>query len=83
MCPPSSQDVIFDGTMMWAPFVQQTIAMVRDHGRHYFRGPGYTNTDGHLVERCALLLAALFPSDILSRWLLVSRQGCKALDSTL
>lgn len=50
----SPQDVIFDGTMMWAPFVEQTIAMVRDHARVYRRGPGYTKApDGHHVERCA------------------------------
>ena len=34
------KDVIFDGTMSWAPFVEQTVAMVRDHRRIYRRGPG-------------------------------------------
>lgn len=39
--------------MMWAPFVEQTIAMVRDHKRVYRRGPGYTKSpDGHHTERC-------------------------------
>jgi hypothetical protein len=32
---------VFDGTMAWAPFVEATVAMVRDHGRLYARGPGY------------------------------------------
>ncbi len=48
-----TQDVIFDGTMMWAPFVEQTIAMVRDHRHKYRRGPGYHKSDGCNVERCA------------------------------
>ncbi len=47
------QDVIFDGTMMWAPFVEQTIAMVRDHRHKYRRGPGYHKSDGCNVERHA------------------------------
>lgn len=46
------KDVIFDGTMMWAPFVEQTIAMVRDHQHNYRRGPGYQkDDDGHLTEQ--------------------------------
>ncbi len=46
------KDVIFDGTMMWAPFVEQTIAMVRDHKRNYRRGPGYqTYENGHVTEQ--------------------------------
>jgi len=46
------KDVIFDGTMMWAPFVEQTIAMVRDHKRNYRRGPGYqTDENGHVTEQ--------------------------------
>ena len=40
------KDVIFDGTMMWAPFVEQTIAMVRDYKRNYRRGPGYKQHPG-------------------------------------
>ena len=48
-----AQDVIFDGTMMWAPFVEQTIAMVRDHRHKYRRGPGYHKSDGCNVERRA------------------------------
>jgi len=35
------KDVIFDGTMTWGPFVEQTIAMARDHNRAYVCGPGY------------------------------------------
>lgn len=47
------KDVIFDGTMSWAPFVEQTIAMARDHNRAYVCGPGYKPaTDEHPgVER--------------------------------
>ena len=37
----AQRDVIFDGTMAWAPFVEATVAMARDHGRSYRRGPGY------------------------------------------
>lgn len=48
------RDVIFDGTMTWAPFVQQTIAMVRDHRHNYRRGPGlYVDEEGNTFERCA------------------------------
>ena len=48
---------MFDGTMTWAPFVKQTLAMVRDHRHNYRRGPGYTSDDcGHTVELCALTL---------------------------
>ena len=50
------RDVVFDGTMTWAPFVQQTIAMVRDHRHNYKRGPGnYIDDDGNVQERCALI----------------------------
>ena len=46
------KDVIFDGTMMWAPFVEQTIAMVRDHKHNYRRGPGYQQDDqDNVTER--------------------------------
>lgn len=31
------RDVVFDGTMTWFPFVEQTIAMVRDHAHLYTR----------------------------------------------
>lgn len=48
------KDIVFDGTMTWAPFVEQTIAMVRDHQHNYRRGPGYfTNEHGETVERLA------------------------------
>ena len=35
------RDVVFDGTMAWSPFVEATIAMVRDANHIYRRGPGY------------------------------------------
>jgi len=35
------RDIVLDGTMSWAPFVEQTIAMVRDNTHTYKRGPGY------------------------------------------
>lgn len=44
------RNIIFDGTMSWKSFVQQTIAMVRDvHRRRYRRGPGY-HVDSNGVE---------------------------------
>ena len=43
--------------MMWAPFVEQTIAMVRDHRHKYRRGPGYHKSDGCNIERCACSIA--------------------------
>jgi thiol-disulfide isomerase/thioredoxin len=39
------RDVVFDGTMAWKPFVDQTIAMLRDPEYWYTRGPGYSNGD--------------------------------------
>ena len=46
------KDIVFDGTMTWAPFVEQTIAMVRDHENCYKRGPGYVADEhGNVVER--------------------------------
>eukprot|EP01018_Ginkgo_biloba_P006753 Gb_05767 [translate_table: standard] len=47
------RDIIFDGTMSWKPFVQQTIAMVRDiHNRRYRMGPGYQiGSDGVVHEK--------------------------------
>ena len=51
------QDIVFDGTMMHAPFVEQTIRMVRDHTHIYRRGPGYHCDDsGVTVERCGMPL---------------------------
>lgn len=39
---------------MWPPFVEQCIALVRDHEHHYVRGPGYRkDSDGNVTERCA------------------------------
>ena len=50
------KDIIFDGTMTWAPFVEQTIAMMRDHRHVYRLGPGYHKDDNkNIVERCALM----------------------------
>ena len=49
------RDIVFDGTMMWRAFVEQTIAMVRDHQHRYRRGPGYhRGPQGEVVERCAV-----------------------------
>jgi hypothetical protein len=33
--------IIFDGTLSWAPYVSQTIEMLRDNKHIYKRGPGY------------------------------------------
>ncbi|CAD7696114.1 unnamed protein product [Ostreobium quekettii] len=45
------KDIVFDGTMTWLPFVQQTIAMVRDHEHQYTRGAGwYQDADGNFCE---------------------------------
>ena len=76
MRPP--QDVIFDGTMMWAPFVEQTIAMVRDHGRVYRRGPGYAKVAGKDIERCVWLhgMARVAPPERNLRSDGVSRHLC-------
>ena len=50
---------MFDGTMTWAPFVEQTISMVRDHQHNYRLGPGYHKDDsGNIIERCALVCCA-------------------------
>ena len=50
------KDIVFDGTMTWAPFVEQTIDMVRDHEHNYRLGPGYHKDEGgDIVERCAPL----------------------------
>lgn len=44
--------MVFDGTMTWAPFVQQTIAMVRDQRHNYKRGPGFwVDDEGNGYER--------------------------------
>ena len=46
------RDIVFDGTMMWLPFIQQTIEMIRDNKRVYTRGPGYkVQADGTVVEK--------------------------------
>jgi Zeta toxin len=39
------RDVVFDGTMSWKPFVDQTIAMLKDPDYSYVRGPGYSAAD--------------------------------------
>eukprot|EP00899_Mesostigma_viride_P025497 jgi/Mesvir1/6131/Mv00835-RA.1 len=47
------KDIIFDGTMSWVPFVEQTVAMLRDAHRTVYRcGPGYVeHPDGSVEER--------------------------------
>eukprot|EP00730_Choanoeca_flexa_P003738 TRINITY_DN11492_c2_g1_i1.p1 TRINITY_DN11492_c2_g1~~TRINITY_DN11492_c2_g1_i1.p1 ORF type:complete len:637 (+),score=131.53 TRINITY_DN11492_c2_g1_i1:134-2044(+) len=45
------QSVVLDGTMMWAPFVQQTVAMIRDADWIYRKGAGYIeHEDGSTTE---------------------------------
>ena len=59
------KDIVFDGTMTWAPFVKQTLAMVRDHRHNYRRGPGYTaDNAGHTVELCAILCGLAFCAEL-------------------
>ncbi|GAB5035525.1 p-loop containing nucleoside triphosphate hydrolases superfamily protein [Nannochloropsis oceanica] len=38
------RDIIFDSTLAWAPFLMQTLDMVRDNRHTYKRGPGYVET---------------------------------------
>ena len=47
------RDVIFDGTMSWAPFIEQTITMARNvHEAQYRMGPGYKKLpDGTVIEK--------------------------------
>ncbi|KAG5493932.1 hypothetical protein JKF63_01764 [Porcisia hertigi] len=41
------RSVVFDGTMMWKPFVEQVVAMVRDaHHTLFKQGPGYDKQRG-------------------------------------
>ena len=55
------KDIVFDGTMTWAPFVEQTIQMVHDYKHNYRRGPGYhIKDDGTVVERYACSALSLF-----------------------
>ena len=45
------RDVVFDGTMAWLPFVQQTVDLLRDNHYHYRLGPGYVQNDkGELLQ---------------------------------
>ncbi|KAF8014508.1 hypothetical protein BT93_H0349 [Corymbia citriodora subsp. variegata] len=46
------RDVIMDGTLSWEPFVEQTVAMVRDvHKSRYRMGVGYkVASDGTITE---------------------------------
>lgn len=46
------RDVIMDGTLSWEPFVEQTIAMVRNVHKHRYRmGVGYkVDDDGTITE---------------------------------
>ena len=47
------KDIVFDGTMTWSPFVEQTIGMARDYRNNYRRSVGYVEQeDGHVIERC-------------------------------
>mmetsp|Transcript_24561 Transcript_24561/g.27320 ORF Transcript_24561/g.27320 Transcript_24561/m.27320 type:complete len:574 (-) Transcript_24561:48-1769(-) len=51
-----NRDIVLDGTMMWEPFVKQTIEMVRDNKNNYCRGPGYKKGEEEVywkVERPA------------------------------
>eukprot|EP00672_Neobodo_designis_P024355 CAMPEP_0174828580 /NCGR_PEP_ID=MMETSP1114-20130205/1416_1 /TAXON_ID=312471 /ORGANISM="Neobodo designis, Strain CCAP 1951/1" /LENGTH=578 /DNA_ID=CAMNT_0016062301 /DNA_START=27 /DNA_END=1760 /DNA_ORIENTATION=+ len=52
----STRDVVFDGTMMWAPFVFQVINMVRGSwNRTYKNGRGWVPDEGieeYFVEDC-------------------------------
>lgn len=44
------RDVVFDGTMAWKPFIDQTVEMLRDTDYHYKRGPGYVRDDSGMVS---------------------------------
>lgn len=72
------KDIIFDGTMTWAPFVEQTVAMVRDHKHNYRMGPGYhKDEDGNVVERCAYCSSAAVSKTAYMRHCSCCRQaGC-------
>lgn len=53
--------------MMWPPFVEQCIAMVRDHEHKYVRGPGYNkDDDGSVTERYASATLRRLP--VALRW---------------
>ncbi|EDQ85845.1 uncharacterized protein MONBRDRAFT_34089 [Monosiga brevicollis MX1] len=44
--------IVFDSTMMWAPFVHQTLDMIADQHHDYVKGPGYvTQADGSSIEQ--------------------------------
>ncbi|KAK9816033.1 hypothetical protein WJX74_000855 [Apatococcus lobatus] len=46
------KDIVFDGTMTWSPFVEQTIGMARDYRNNYRRSVGYVeHENGHVTER--------------------------------
>ncbi|KAL8162229.1 hypothetical protein V2J09_013718 [Rumex salicifolius] len=47
------RDVIMDGTLAWAPFVEQTITMARNvHNTRYRMGVGYKEADdGSIIEK--------------------------------
>ncbi|PRP88167.1 hypothetical protein PROFUN_03990 [Planoprotostelium fungivorum] len=36
-----SRDIVFDGTMSWLPFVEQTVKMLKDSRHNWKLGPGY------------------------------------------
>jgi predicted ABC-type ATPase len=48
------RDIIFDGTMTWRPFVEQTIAMLRDNAHQYQRvkdPSNYIDSNGNKIEK--------------------------------
>lgn len=43
---------MYAGTCSWKPFVEQTVAMLRDHENDYLLGPGYqVHEDGSTTEQ--------------------------------
>ncbi|CDF36504.1 unnamed protein product [Chondrus crispus] len=47
----SRRDVVFDGTMSWGEYAQQTVKMLTDTDYLYKRGPGYRKeSDGKITE---------------------------------
>eukprot|EP00899_Mesostigma_viride_P014253 jgi/Mesvir1/22829/Mv20091-RA.1 len=45
------RDIVLDGTMSWAPYIEQTVAMLKDTKHLYKRGPGVvTSPEGVSTE---------------------------------
>lgn len=44
------RDVVFDGTLSWAEYARQTVAMLRDGEFEYRRGPGYSVAEDGTVR---------------------------------